>query len=77
MKQDIILWHTLSKNTDDPMDNLYKVDFTMSHHTETYNQIFQEGFDGTIERLKKALSIRSYDFVNVDWNRKVLYVRKL
>ena len=77
MRTDKILWHTLTKNTTDPIDNLCKVDFTMSRHTETYNQIFQEGFDNTVERLKKAVNERGYDFVNIDWNRKVLYVRKL
>ena len=76
-RTDTILWHTLSKNTNDPADNLCRVDFTMSRQTETYNQIFQEGFDNTIERLKKAVNERGYDFVNIDWNRKVLYVRKL
>ena len=77
MRTDKILWHTLTKNTTDPIDNLCKVDFTMSRQTETYNQIFQEGFDNTISRLKDAVKERGYDFVNIDWNRKVLYVRKL
>ena len=76
MQTDTILWHTLSKNTDDPVDNLSKVDFTMSRQTETYNQIFNEGADITIVRLKKAVKERGYDFVNVDWNRKVLYIKK-
>ena len=77
MRTDKILWHTLTKNTIDPADTLCKVDFTMSRQTETYNEIFQEGFNSTISRLKQALSERGYDFVNIDWNRKVLYVRKL
>ena len=77
MQADTILWHTLSTNTIEPTDALRKVDFTMSRQTETYNEIFQEGFNSTISRLKQALSERGYDFVNIDWNRKVLYVRKL
>ena len=77
MRQDKILWHTLSKNTNDPIDNLCKVDFTLSHHTETFIEIFQGGFDNTVERLRKAVKERGYDFVNIDCNRKVLYVRKL
>ena len=67
MRQDKILWHTLTKNTTDPIDNLCKVDFTIS--------LFFYG--NAIERLKKAVNERGYDFVNIDWNRKVLYVRKL
>ena len=77
MQTDKILWHTLTKNTIDPADTLCKVDFTMSRQTETYNEIFQEGFNSTISRLKKAIAERGYDFVNVDWNRKVLYLKKL
>ena len=77
MQTDKILWHTLSKNTIDPEDNLCKVDFTMSRETEANLALFGEASDSIMDRIKKAVAERGYDFVNIDWSRKVLYVRKM